>query len=217
LQSGFSLLELLIVMALVGVVLLIGIPNLLQVVRQSRTIGFMNEVQNQLGRARQEAIRRGVPVVVQQDTDRQRIFSFANVDGDADLEFNEDNTVPYRTADYEVGSLFLPSAGSSQFLYFHGPGDADPEGPDMADGLSTDGDGDLVAVFESDGSIRSVGGFRFGDNAKRNFFEIRISPAATARVEVRKWYVDPPFGSGTSGFFPRGFDETTNKNLWKWY
>lgn len=197
--------------------MLIGVPNLLQTVRKSRTIGFMNEFQNQLARARQEAIRRSVPVVVEQDLDNQRVFIFANVDGDANLEFNEDATVPFRTADYEVASLRLPSAGSSQFLYFHGPGDADPGGPDRAVGLSTNGDGERVAVFESDGSIRSVGAFRIADNAERNFFELRIAPAATAKVELRKWYVDPPFGGGTSAFFPRGFDETTGKNLWKWY
>lgn len=42
-----------------------------------------------------------------------------------------------------------------------------------------------VAIFQGDGSVRDTGGFRFGDESG-NFLEVRVAPAATARIEVRK-------------------------------
>ena len=63
-----------------------------------------------------------------------------------------------------------------------------------------------MAIFESDGSIRNIGAFRFGDT-RGNYLQIEIAPTATARVTLKKW------------------DETTDKwkeqeeegEKWIWY
>src|SRR5262249_42444214 len=43
-----------------------------------------------------------------------------------------------------------------------------------------------VARFQSNGAIMLIGAFRFGDDSN-NYLEVRVEPAATARIEVRKW------------------------------
>ena len=113
--------------------------------------------------------------------------------------------------------LPLPQgSNASTSIAFWGPADTNPNGADIADGLDTDGSSRPVAVLLPDGSIRSEGGFRIAD-ARGNFFEVRIEPRATARIEIRKYYETPPFGGGVSDFYPRGKDSVTGENLWKWY
>jgi type IV fimbrial biogenesis protein FimT len=61
---GFSLIELIVVMAIAAVLLGIGVPNLSQYIVSSRLSGASNEFFTALNVARSEAVRRGVQVTL---------------------------------------------------------------------------------------------------------------------------------------------------------
>lgn len=63
-QSGFTLMELMVVLAVVGVIMGLAIPNFGLYIRNSRLTGAANDVLASITRARTEAIKRQVPVAV---------------------------------------------------------------------------------------------------------------------------------------------------------
>ncbi len=67
-----------------------------------------------------------------------------------------------------------------------------------------------VAVFLPDGSIRDAGAFRLADGKQPqpNVLEVRVEPAATARVEIRKYLFA---GTNGAGFYSSG------GGTWQWY
>lgn len=64
-MNGFTLLELMITLAITSILLTIGVPSLLSVARNSRTVTVTNELVTALHLARSEAIKRGVQVTLQ--------------------------------------------------------------------------------------------------------------------------------------------------------
>ena len=64
-----------------------------------------------------------------------------------------------------------------------------------------------------DGTIRDLGAFRFSTigDTPRNLFEVRVSPKATADIEVRKYLYDADSPTGNAGFFSGG------AGAWVWY
>ena len=212
-RAGFTLLETLIVLAVLGIALGVLIPNLTDTLQRQRRVGFLSEATIFLQQAKAEAAKMGVPVIVRVEPGNDRLFSFANVDLDADLDFDPDLTEAFRTVDYEVGRLDLPRTGESFLMDFWGPADAAARMGDEFDGMTTDGSGNRVFVFEIDGSVRDVGAVRFGDLSD-NYFELRVEPAATARVRVLKY--NPTGDFDGPNFLPNGNDETTGKPYWTW-
>ncbi len=78
-QAGFTLLEVLVTMAVIGIAAAIGIPAMQQVLLNSKVQGVVNTLKIDLTIAKQEAIRRGVPVVVDFDTALNRVLAYADV------------------------------------------------------------------------------------------------------------------------------------------
>lgn len=213
---GFTLLELLVVIAIISILALVGMPALQQLMVRNKLEGITRQGSIHLQVARQEAIKRGVPVVVRADFDTDELVIFANVDEDANFNYDPDNSKPHRTVDYEVARLQLPSGNNpTASLYFWGPADGTPEGNDATDGFTTDGNGDQVAVFLPNGSIDEAGAFRIADT-RGNFFEMRVAPQATALIRTQKYHSSPPWG-GSPGFFPPGRHKATGDPLWRWY
>lgn len=213
-RSGFTLLEVLVAVAIIALAGTLLIPNLFAEMQKQRVRSFMNETTNFLLVVKQEAIRRSVPVVVQLDLANDRFFAFANVDGDTDLRYQPVAGELARTVDYEVRRLDLPTAGTTLFMDFYGPTDSGPREAGIVDGLNTDGDSNPVIVFEPDGSVRNIGGVRFADWDADNFFELRIAPAATARVQLLK-YNESSNWDGPN-FLPRGSDPDSGEPYWRW-
>ena len=58
-----------------------------------------------------------------------------------------------------------------------------PPGETVVDGFAPDD----KAVFTVAGGVRDSGAFRIEGPTHNNWVEVRIEPAATGRVEVRKW------------------------------
>ena len=61
-ESGFTLIELMIVVTLVGILLVIAIPSFRELIQRNRVAGEINSFVSDLQFARSEAIKRGQPV-----------------------------------------------------------------------------------------------------------------------------------------------------------
>jgi prepilin-type N-terminal cleavage/methylation domain-containing protein len=177
-RAGFTLLELLIVLAIAGLILAMGVPNLLEYLARQKIEGPAREIARLAQRARQEAVNRGVPAVVVAEGDA--VVAFLDVHGATatappDGLFNPISGAPFRSSDYEVGRLGLPKQ-----VTLAGPASS----PGVVD--FTDVGGTPSAIFEPAGSIRDTGSFHLAD-ARGNFLEVRIAPQATGRVALYKF------------------------------
>lgn len=210
-QEGFTLVEFLAVTTIILMITLIGYPAMRALVERGRLVGAVRGAAASLAEAKQDAVRLGLPVVAQLDFVTDELVTFANVDKDADFEYNPSSDSIKRQADYEIARVRVPT---DLDVYFWGPADSDPEGADTIDGFTATPHGQ-VAVFLPNGSVRNPGAFRFGDK-HGNFLEVRIVTAATAKSEVFKWNPDPSWG-GKAGWFPQGRHTSSNKPLWEWY
>lgn len=180
-RQGFTLVEAVVVMAVVGLMVAVIVPAIQQQIHRAKLQGCAREAANLLQKARFESIKNNVNAVVEIDSVNNLLFAFADVHGTAATDpgdglFNPIPAATARTTDYEIGRLSLPPG--VRFEY--------PTG--VTDQASIDGFGDTnQAIFRSDGSVQDLGAFRFGDR-RNNFLETRVEPAATARIEVRKWH-----------------------------
>lgn len=113
-----------------------------------------------------------MPVVVRVETGTGELVAF--VDVDRDLVFDPPTGSP------TVDDVRLATLATPNLVSFGGP----PE-----DAAAVAGFGAAGAVFRPDGSVEQQGAVRLGD-PKGNFLEVRVAPAATARVVLRKWAAD---------------------------
>lgn len=184
LSRGFNLAELLVILALIGVVATLGFPVIQNVLHKSKVRAAVRSATNLLQIARLEAIRRGAPTVVGIDADNGEIIAFVDVHGPAvtdpsDGIFNPVLGQPYRMTDYELPRVHLSG------LSFK-----DPDG-DVGTGSIDGFDNpnllpDSKVIFQSDGSAMATGAFRLAD-LRSNYFEIRVAPAATGKLQLRKY------------------------------
>ncbi len=192
---------------------LVGYPAFTNWTDKARITAVVRSAASRMQVARQEAIKMNAAVVAQPDFDTDEIVFFVNVDGDAGFAFNPDPDVPFKTADYELGRLQLPV--DDYDITFWAPRDARPEGGNAIDGLSPTSAPLNAVIFEPPGSVRDVGAIRIADG-RSNFFELRVAPQATGKVQVLKYHPNPPWGD-SAGFFPRGRHPDTGDPMWEWY
>jgi prepilin-type N-terminal cleavage/methylation domain-containing protein len=169
-RGGFTLIEMLIVMALMIILLLFAIPALQTSMRQGKLRGIANETATLMRLARLEAIRRSCTSIVKIATNPPRVEGFPDCDGDG------------------VADADKPGLGSFPLPYgTHLLAPPNLTGKDSVGLLSADpaGGAAKVAIFQPDGSIQDIGGFHFGDD-NGNFLEVWVAPQATARIEVHK-------------------------------
>lgn len=63
-NSGFTLIELMITVAIVGVLAAVGLPSLTDFIKNDRLTGQINTLVGHLALARSEAVKRNAPVVI---------------------------------------------------------------------------------------------------------------------------------------------------------
>ncbi len=92
-SSGFTLVELMITIAVVGVLLTVGVPSFTQSIQSNRLVTYANEFLTALNFARSEAIKQGVQVTMLRKgstatrwEDGWEVF----VDSDGDETFSDD-------------------------------------------------------------------------------------------------------------------------------
>jgi len=181
---GFSAVELLIVVVIIGFLAVMGIPWLQNIIHKAKMEGLLSKTGFLFHVAKSESIKQNYRTVVRVDLDGGQITAFADINGLAlgsapDGVFNPIDGEPNKTTDYELATYDLPIG-----IEFSAPG-----GLDLLDGFTTvdnNGTDELVAIFIADGSIVDIGAIRIGD-ARGNQFEIRVAPQGTARVQIRKW------------------------------
>ena len=197
--EGFTLLEIMVVVAVIGIISLMGLPALQNMISRSKHEGAARQISMLIHRAKMEAVKQSVSTVVAIDPATDTVTAFADVNADGDFKFDPDGSADYRTTDYQIGGTFnLPSGVSFKFH------DESTDDAKVAEGFEeVDWSGTNVAVFNSDGSVSKVGAFHTGDLDK-NFLEIRVDPQATARVEVLKWDGAEYLAQGDKG------------KTWKW-
>jgi prepilin-type N-terminal cleavage/methylation domain-containing protein len=180
-QRGFTLAEALVTLAILAIAMALGAPALQRLFLRSSLEATGREMAVLFQRARLEAIKRRVPTVVEVDPSTGSVRAFADVDGPAaadppDLLFNPVAGELRFDTDYEIGVV---RAGSHVSF-------AAPAGEAVAEGL-TAAAGRRVAVFLPTGGVDRAGGFRLGDPGGRNHLEVRVDPAGTGRIALRKW------------------------------
>ncbi|MEN8166318.1 MAG: GspH/FimT family protein [Pseudomonadota bacterium] len=91
-RSGFTLIELMITLAVMTIVLTMGVPSFLQMMRNNHTVTQANQLVTSLNLARSEAVKRGMRVTVMKTgaewENGWRIFS--DLDGDSVLDDDGD-------------------------------------------------------------------------------------------------------------------------------
>jgi prepilin-type N-terminal cleavage/methylation domain-containing protein len=174
-QRGFTLIEMLVVMALMLTLVAIGIPSLQNALHQSKMRGMAQEISVLMRLARIDAIKTSSQGIVQIVPSTGpgvlplvRAFSDRNSDGRLDA------------TDPVLASFYLPTGVS--FENCTGLTDKD-----SVDGLSADpAGGPSIAIFGRDGTIAALGAIRIADS-DGNRMEVRVKPpAATMRIEVSK-------------------------------
>jgi prepilin-type N-terminal cleavage/methylation domain-containing protein len=215
-SAGFTMLEMLVVMAIIVLLAAFGFPALQLMFTRSKLQGSAREIAVHLGQSRVTAMRLGRNVIVKPVFDEKRLVSFV----DDNENFVQD------AGERLVASLPIPGSGGDQSLHMMGPNGVVGTEEDPAEalsGLSTipSGDPDIpdqhVAVFEPDGSVRDAGGFRISDGkSPANVFEVRIDPAATARVEILKFVYGDNRGLHPE-VAPHGSWFGQGGSMWEWY
>jgi prepilin-type N-terminal cleavage/methylation domain-containing protein len=230
-QRGFTLIEALVVVALLGIIMLIGLPSLLGLVQRSKMEGTVQGVANLMRLARFEAIKQGVPVIVRLDYANGVVTAF--VDRDSNQRWNPTAGAKPRATDHEIGSVTLangvsfwgvanPSglAPGADPTGVAGPPDANPQGSNVVANFTEDPVGASlphIAIFDPDGSIVDPGGFELGDR-DGNFIEVRVAPQATARITLWK------FNRTDNRYYERfnkepgsGAGVGSGQKSWEWY
>lgn len=129
-QTGLTLVELLIGVALMGVLLAMSIPAFTSVVEQTRADAVAHRLQTEIAFARSEAVFRRRPVVICRTPDRRECvyvgawsmgtMTFEDRDGDAIRDPHEPVLRTMNGVDY--GGLHLVDTGRRQHVRFRPDG-----------------------------------------------------------------------------------------------
>jgi Tfp pilus assembly protein FimT len=193
--AGFSLIELLLVLAFMAVLLGLAIPAMMNALLRAKMTSFVQQVGAAMQGARLEAVKRSTVARVEAHFADNSVIAYVDVNGD--------NTYTPGT-DVLVMQVKAPSG-----VVLQGPGPVSSANLNAVYNFDPIAGGG-VAYFNSDGSVQKQGGFRFRDK-RDNIMEAFVSPQASARVAVRKFAGNP-----TGGDDPTKYFESDEQPGWTW-
>ena len=178
-QAGFTLVELLITLALMAILLLIAVGPLDKFMHRGKIEGIARQTSSLMHRARFEALKRNVPARVVADGPNRRVFAYVEMGGDTDFDAGVDR---------ELGRYTLPAGVS--FLAHSGSENDDNAlwnmlGTSPTQWVEFDGSGAVVVAPDA---VPDMGlpAIRLADT-RENYLEVHLGSRATGRVELRKW------------------------------
>lgn len=165
--NGFTLLEMLVVFAILGILTIIAIPEMLMRIRESKIRSAAQQISVMLRSARLEGVKAAHPGIVEtlpweDDKPWETVRAFADVN---------------RSGTYDAGDRLLGTFDLPEGLEF-----VDPAGLVDRAGLAR------PAVFQPTGAVQNEVELGIRDGAG-NELEIRVGPIATARVTI--WKINP--------------------------
>lgn len=181
------MIEMLVVLAILGFALVIGIPAMLNMIRRAQVEGALRQAGNEFRAARLEAVKKSSDIYVEADFASDKLVTWRETSAPTD------GFTPL--TDEKLREMPLPKG-----IWFWGPADPTAEGAD-----ATDPDSTPVFIFLSSGAAKQIGGVRLADG-RGNFLEVHVEPKATARVALRKW-------NATTSLW---WQQDENNERWTW-
>jgi type II secretory pathway pseudopilin PulG len=210
------MIELLVVLAILALAAFIGIPALQTTIARAAFEGAAQEMANALRQARLESIRNSAPAVVTFDTSTNELVAFIDLN-------NASAATGYRGSDllYNPEAAPILPDNAKDFVVYRmriskkARGGGPAASPETINGLTDRAVPPRAVVFTAEGAVRDVGGFRLNDGRRdaadkvRNFLEVRVEPASTGRIQLRKWH------EADGKWYAR--DMRDGKSTWEWY
>lgn len=173
-ERGFTLIEMLVVVAILGIAALLSIPYLSAQIQRSKLLGTASQVSGLMRLARLDAIKYSRSAMVAIDPATRKVNAFSDRNA---------NNVP--DVGEEIGEVILPKS-----VTFAEPGGGTED--TSIDGFTTKpGYPRKFALFQGDGAIDKTGAFCFKSEAlgtgAPNYLKVQVAPQATARVALLKW------------------------------
>lgn len=204
--AGFSLIELLIVMALIAGMALWGVPAFLNTLSRVRVTSAARELATLMQVGRLEAIKRSGQNGNLRTEVAALTYDAATRSFQVEVDVApEDPDLGVFEPEMDLGGVYVLPKG----VTVEAPGGDEEDAVAGWDEVAVVEDQWEGPIFLSDGSVRSAGAFRLFDS-RGNYLEVRIEFPATGKISIQKW-----FGGGDpdTNWFENG--EANRK--WQWY
>jgi len=177
-RQGFTLIELAITLAVLSIIVLIGLPALINILDRQSLISAARQSADVLRLARFTAVKRGnTDVIARVKVDYANNQLVAVV-----LPATTICATPIAPTDEVIARISFPRGVS-----LWGPTDGGPGLDNASSGFDEDAAKQGCADFLSSGAVDKIGSFRFRGK-QGDMLEAHVEPAATGRVVVRKWF-----------------------------